>query len=76
MSDLKKQFETYFDEKYSPAKDEQDATTKMTTVELYKSINKSFPGLFSVEELTDFLSQKGFTFTDIDFEFEWLIKQK
>ena len=76
MSKINEQFKSYFTDKYKPASSEKDANLQLSTVEFYKRIDKSFPGLFTPNQLVDFLSEQKFKFTDIELEFEWLIAMK
>lgn len=76
MSKIQEQFEAYFKSKYKPAADEQEASIKLSTIDFYRKIDKSFPGLFTPDQLVDFLSEQGFKFTDMEFDFEWMVALK
>lgn len=62
----------YIQSKYQPAGTE-DANLRLTTKEIHDNINKSFGSVISMDSLADFLS-KNYQFTDLEFEFVWLMK--
>lgn len=62
-------------ELYEPVQDATDATHRLSTAEIYQKMQQLYPGHYSLEDVANWLHQKGFTFWDAGaMRWEWLLK--
>lgn len=54
----------------------EDATLTLTTVHIHNRVDSFAPGKFSLEQVYEFMCEKGYLFENIDMELSWALKDR